>query len=190
MTNWKKEVLTVPNVLSLARLLLIPVYMRIYLRAESDADYYLAAAILAVSCLTDAIDGLVARKYHMISQVGKVLDPLADKATQLSLFLCQAIRHPVLWIAAALFTVKECYQLIAGLIFLQKGKMLSGALVSGKLCTCILFVNFVFLVLFPNIQQDSIYMIAGLDCVAILWAMAAYIHVYATDSPLIEDLNA
>jgi CDP-diacylglycerol--glycerol-3-phosphate 3-phosphatidyltransferase len=77
--NWKKQVFTIPNILSLFRLILIPVYIHIYLNAQSLADYHLAAAILAVSCLTDAVDGQIARRFNMITAVGKVLDPLADK---------------------------------------------------------------------------------------------------------------
>ena len=76
--DWKKEVFTIPNLLSLFRLLLIPVYVVIYLNADSLADYYIAAAILAVSCLTDLVDGKIARHFHMISTLGKFLDPLAD----------------------------------------------------------------------------------------------------------------
>ena len=92
--NWKKQVFTIPNILSLFRLLLIPVYIHIYLNAQSLADYHLAAAILAVSCLTDAVDGQIARRFHMITAVGKVLDPLADKITQFTLIICLAMRHP------------------------------------------------------------------------------------------------
>ena len=74
ITNWKKEILTIPNLLSLFRLLLIPVYMSIYWKE----NYYLAAAILVVSCLTDAVDGWIARRFNMISNLGKLLDPVAD----------------------------------------------------------------------------------------------------------------
>ena len=110
--NWKKEILTIPNLLSLFRLALIPVYMVIYLNATKTSDYYLSAAILAVSCLTDLIDGKIARHFNMISTVGKILDPFADKATQFTLILCLALKHPVLWYLVALFVVKEGFQLV------------------------------------------------------------------------------
>ncbi|MBQ7025211.1 MAG: CDP-alcohol phosphatidyltransferase family protein, partial [Peptococcaceae bacterium] len=71
--DWKKEIFTVPNLLSMFRLVLIPVYIAIYLNAENAADYYLAAGILAVSCLTDMIDGKIARHFNLISSVGKIL---------------------------------------------------------------------------------------------------------------------
>ena len=58
--EWKKDLFTIPNMLSLFRLLLIPVYVAIYLKATVFSDYALAAGILAVSCLTDLIDGKIA----------------------------------------------------------------------------------------------------------------------------------
>ena len=91
--DWKKEFLTIPNLLSLFRLVLIPVYVTLYLRAESVADYFIAAGVLAVSCLTDLIDGKIARPFNMISNTGKILDPLADKATQFTLIVCLLIRR-------------------------------------------------------------------------------------------------
>lgn len=103
ITNWKKEILTIPNFLSLFRLLLIPVYMRIYL----EGNYSLAAGILVVSCLTDAVDGWIARRFHMISNLGKLLDPVADKATQFTLTLCLSLDYPVLHPVLLLFVIKE-----------------------------------------------------------------------------------
>ena len=90
--DWKKEIFTIPNLLSLFRLVLIPVYITIYLNAKEAMDYYLAGGILAVSCLTDMIDGKIARHFNMITSFGKFLDPVADKATQFTLILCLALK--------------------------------------------------------------------------------------------------
>ena len=138
--------------LSLFRLLLIPVYVVIYLEAERPADYALAAGILAVSCLTDMIDGKIARRFNMISTVGKFLDPVADKATQFTLTVCLAVKYPVLWSLAGLFVIKEGFQLIAGIVQFRKGKMLTGALITGKICTAILFMSLILLVLLPDMD--------------------------------------
>ena len=114
MKDWKKDILTVPNLLSLFRLVLIPVYILIYLNADSNTDYYIAASILAVSCLTDLIDGKIARHFNMISNTGKILDPLADKATQFALILCLTVKYPVLLVLVGLFVIKEGFQLVQG----------------------------------------------------------------------------
>ena len=135
--NWKKEIFTVPNMLSLFRLLLIPVYVIIYLNATDASHYYLSAGILAVSCLTDMIDGKIARHFNMISTVGKILDPIADKATQFTLILCLAVRYPVLTYLVIPFVIKESFQLIAG-GFALKNKQTSFYIVLGILCAAVL----------------------------------------------------
>lgn len=186
--NWKKELFTIPNLLSLFRLVLIPIYIMIYINAEEAADYYVAGAILAVSCLTDLVDGKIARHFNMISHVGKVLDPVADKATQFALIVCLAIRYPVLLNLVVLFVIKEGFQLIAGLFTLRKGKMLSGALLTGKISTTVLFVSLILLVLLPDIGQKAVNIITAVDFAVLLIAFADYIRVYFTHSEVIEDL--
>lgn len=176
--NWKKEILTIPNLLSLFRLVLIPVYVSIYLNARDNDDYFLAAAILAVSCLTDLIDGKIARHFNMISTVGKILDPLADKLTQFSLIMCLASTYPVLWYMIGLFFVKELFQLIAGAINLRKGKMLKGALISGKVCTTILFLSLIVMVMMPNLKESVVTIITIVDCVFLVIAFADYAFAY------------
>ena len=187
--NWKKEIFTIPNILSLFRLVLIPVYISIYLNAERPEDYFLAASILAVSCLTDMIDGKVARKFKMISTLGKILDPIADKATQFTLIICLSVRHPVLWILIGIFIVKEGFQLIAGMINLHKGKMLKGALMSGKVCTTVLFVSLILMVLVPSLSDTVINWIAGIDAVFMIWAFFAYVMAYFRPENKMTDLK-
>lgn len=175
--------------LSLFRLAIIPVYVVIYLRADSTADYALAAAVLAVSCLTDMVDGRIARKYNMISTVGKLLDPVADKATQFCMLICFAIEYPILWSLTALFVMKEGFQLIALLIAYRNGKALKGALMSGKVCTTVLFVSLIVMVLFHNsISRQVVNIITCVDGVFMLAAFADYVITYWKHSPMIQDL--
>ena len=176
--DWKKDICTIPNLLSLFRLVLIPVYVTIYLNADSTQDYYLSAGILAVSCLTDLIDGKVARHFNMISSLGKVLDPLADKATQFTLIMCLTVRYPVLWYLVGLFIVKESFQLIAGGINLKRGKMLKGALISGKICTTILFVSLILMVMLPKLEVKIVNIIALVDGIFMLIAFVDYVTAY------------
>ena len=187
--DWKKEILTIPNLLSLFRLVLIPVYVLIYLNATEPKHFYVAGIILAVSCLTDLIDGKIARHFNMISTVGKILDPLADKATQFTLILCLAIRYKVLWLIVGLFVVKETFQLIAGLLTLRQGKMLTGALFSGKLCTVVLFLSLILLVLIPQLQNKAVIIIAAIDGVFMLIAFADYIRTYCKHTSMIQKLD-
>lgn len=176
--DWKKEILTIPNLLSLFRLVLIPVYVVIYENAEETMDYLLAAAILAVSCLTDMIDGKIARHFHMITNLGKILDPIADKATQFTLIICLALKYPILWFLVGLFVIKESFQLIAGGIILRKGKILKGALMTGKICTTVLFLSLILMVLIPGLSNRAVNIIAAVDAVFMLISFADYFLMY------------
>jgi len=187
--NWKKEILTIPNLLSLFRIALIPVYMTLYLNATESAHYYLSAAILAVSCLTDLIDGKIARHFNMISNFGKLLDPFADKATQLTLILCIAVKHPTLWLLVGLFVVKEGFQLIAGGVnLIKKGKMLKGALLPGKICTTILFLSLIILVMMPNLSCQIVNIIVAINAVFMIYAFITYILAYYGKNKKIYDI--
>ena len=176
--DWKKEIFTIPNLLSLFRLVLIPVYVIIYLNARGSMDYYIAAGILAVSCLTDLIDGKIARHFNMISTVGKILDPLADKATQFTLIVCLTLKYPVLLWLVVLFVVKESFQLIAGGINLHKGKMLKGALLTGKICTTILFLSLIFMVMLPDLSETVVRSITVVDVIFMLISFSDYLVTY------------
>ena len=189
MKDWKKELFTIPNLLSLFRLVLIPVYVIIYLNAQEDSDYFLAAAILAVSCLTDLIDGKIARHFNMISTVGKILDPLADKATQFSLIVCLAIVYPVLRFLVVLFFIKEIFQLIAGIVNLRKGKMLKGALITGKICTTVLFVSLILMVMLPQLSYQTISIITAIDILFLLISFVDYLCTYLFSKKRFQSLE-
>lgn len=191
MKDWKKEIFSVPNVLSLIRLALIPLYITIYLNAHSDNHFYISAGILAVSCLTDMIDGQIARHFNMITTLGKVLDPLADKATQFTLILCLAIRKNrfLLWALIALFVIKESFQLIAGSLILRKGKILSGAVLPGKISTAALFITLVIMVMFPRLPDNAIDIMVVIDAVFLIISFIAYILVYAGKIQKIQDIK-
>ena len=187
--DWKKDLFTIPNLLSLFRLVLIPVYIVIYLRAKTAADYYIAAGILAVSCLTDLIDGKIARHFNMISNTGKILDPLADKATQFTLIVCLTIKHPSLLVLVALFVVKESFQLVAGFMILRRGKILSGALLSGKICTTVLFISLILMVMIPQMEEFMINILTAVNCVFMLISFIGYARIYYTQSPMIQEIE-
>ena len=173
-TNWKKDLFTIPNLLSLFRLSLIPVYMTIYL----EGSHLLAGGILALSCLTDLLDGWIARKFNMATEVGKFLDPLADKVTQLSLAFCLSLRHPILQSVVLLLICKEAFQAAAGLYFLRRGMILSGALPMGKICTTVLFLSLTALVFMPRISHDVVNFLALADLIALSLSFLSYVQAY------------
>lgn len=187
--NRKKEILTIPNLLSLFRLALIPVYVHLYLRAESRLDFIRAGCVMAVSCLTDLADGKIARQFHMVSQMGKVLDPMADKFTQLALILCLSSRYPLLYPLLVLFLVKELFQLIAVIVCFRQGKALPGALMEGKICTTVLFVSLITLVLLPEMDPWAVNSLILTDAVFLMISFVSYILAYFGTHRKIRDLE-
>jgi cardiolipin synthase len=185
----KKDLFTIPNMLSLFRLLLVPVYISIYLNATENYHYYIAGGILAVSCMTDMIDGKIARKFNMHSVIGQVLDPIADKVTQFALIVCLAIRYAILWAVIVLFVIKEVYQFIAMAVAAKKGKMLRGALMSGKVCTTILFVSLIAMIVFPDIPENIVNIMVYVDIAALTIAFIDYVLVYFRKGPMIVDID-
>lgn len=180
------KIITVPNILSLVRLVIIPVYAVMYLRADSAADYYAAGILLALSCLTDLFDGFIARRFRQISTLGKLLDPVADKLTQCTMLLCLASTYPILWGLCALFFVKELFQLIATCWHLKRGQMLDGALMAGKICTNVLFISAILMVLFPGMSSALRNGLIGLCAIFLLISFFAYFRAYVGKSKKVQ----
>ncbi|KXA10189.1 putative CDP-diacylglycerol--glycerol-3-phosphate 3-phosphatidyltransferase [Enterococcus faecium] len=146
-TNWRKEIQTIPNLLSIFRILLLPIYLYFVLRQS----FYVAGAVIVVSGLSDYLDGVIARRYNQVTDLGKVLDPFADKLTQLFLILSMAWYRPWLWLLFGLFLIKEGFMFVAGLIGLSKNIKLSGAKWYGKVATAVIYVGMILLLLFPEL---------------------------------------
>lgn len=187
--NWKKEICTIPNLLSFFRLTLIPVYLNLYLNARSSEDYTMSAVILGVSCMTDMVDGKIARKFNMISNVGKVLDPLADKLTQLGLLICLCARSWLLKILLVIFLIKEFWQLFAMVGAMKRGKALNGALMSGKISTTVLFTGLGLMFLFPRMSQRTVNAITMVCLCFLLYAFGDYAMAYFGKHKKIYDLE-
>ena len=189
INNRKKEILTIPNLLSIFRIALIPLYLHIYMNAESTDDYTAAAILLAVSCFTDMIDGKIARKFNMITNLGKLLDPVADKLTQLSLMICLSIQHKALRFLLMVFLIKEFFQFCAMIASLRHGKALDGALMSGKISTTVLFGSLTIMVFCPNLEERTVNLLAGVSLVFLMLAFVDYVRAYFGKNKKIYDLE-
>lgn len=176
--KWKQELFTVPNLLSFLRIGLIPIYMTIFLRADTPRDFAVAGGILILSCLTDALDGYIARKFNRITEFGKLLDPIADKLTQCTLTACLSVKYPVMVPVLALLILKEGCQLAACIVNCRRGKVLPGAQLPGKISTVVLFVSLILLVLFPDISQEAVAWIALIDVLFLFFTFVSYTRVY------------
>lgn len=141
---------TIPNLLSVIRILLIPVFAYLFYNDEK----IMAVVVLAISGLTDTFDGQIARKFNQISALGKVLDPVADKLTQITIAVMLFIdfntaENPIInalgWVFLV-FLVKEAVMIVGGLIMLLLNIRPGAAEFWGKAATVVFYVGMVIII--------------------------------------------
>jgi len=141
-----KEFFNIPNCLCYFRIILIPVFLFFYFQADNQTDYYIAAMILVISGFTDFLDGFIARKYHMITDFGKFIDPVADKLTQISVAVALIYTYFWMWLLVAIIFIKDAMLALAGLYLFEKGEKIRGASWWGKISTAFFDVVVVMLI--------------------------------------------
>lgn len=134
--KYQKRIITIPNILSFFRLCLIPVIVWLYCFKK---DYMMTTFILVLSGITDVVDGIVARKFGMVSDFGKAFDPIADKLTQIVTLFCLVTRFPHMMIPLVILTVKEILAAVLNMITIKKTGEVLGAVWHGKLNTVLLY---------------------------------------------------
>ena len=146
--RYKHKIITIPNILSLFRLLLIPVIMWLYIVRE---DPVLTTVILALSGITDIVDGIIARKCHMVSDFGKAFDPVADKLTQIAMLFCLVSRFKWMLLPLCVMVIKEVTAGILGLLVIRKTGKVDGAVWHGKATTVSLYSMMIIHLIWYNI---------------------------------------
>ncbi|MEG1426348.1 MAG: CDP-alcohol phosphatidyltransferase family protein [Oscillospiraceae bacterium] len=133
----RNQNLTVPNLLSVLRIVVVPFFAYYFMR-----DNLLVAVILiGLSGLSDAVDGFIARRFNQITELGKILDPFADKITQGTVALCLALKYPVICPLLILFILKEFAMLVLAILLLKKQRKPCAARWYGKVATVLFYVS-------------------------------------------------
>lgn len=168
------KIWTIPNFLSFFRLLLVPFIVWAYLGLR---DTTLTIVLLALSALTDILDGRIARHFNMVSDLGKALDPVADKLTQASVVFCLAFTYPLLWILLGLCVVREPTMGVLGYLTIQKTGKVPSARWYGKISTVVLYGTALALLLFPGMPgwvSTGLVILCGICVVSALVLYARY----------------
>lgn len=139
----------IPNLLSGLRIGMIPFFVWQMLAGNTLA----AGLILLASGMTDTLDGNLARHFGWVSDLGKVLDPVADKLTQTAVSVCLMIRIPELWFLFGILILKDLIMLILGGYLTRGGVKLEGARWFGKVSTVVFYAVMILIVLFPAIPH-------------------------------------
>ena len=142
----KEEVLTIPNALTLLRLFLI-VPIVIFILKEK---YLVALIFVALSALTDVLDGIIARRFGQVSDLGKIIDPIADKLTQCALILCLIKRFRSMIFMIISFVVREGVVGFFSMYTFKKTKRVTSARWYGKVNTVIIYGVMGMLLFFPH----------------------------------------
>lgn len=161
----------IPNMLSIFRILLIPFFIWQMIIGNT----FNAGIILVISGLTDFLDGNLARKFGWVTDLGKILDPIADKLTQtaISIVLIYALRK--YWYFFMIMILKDLIILIFGGYLMNKGVKLEGAKWFGKVSTFTYYIVTIIIVLFPSIP-DSIIIIL-LSTITLLAVISAVLYI-------------
>ena len=135
---------TIPNWLCFLRIALIPVFSVLFIK-----NHYIAAfIIMIVAALTDLFDGKIARKYNMVSNLGKILDPIADKLSQMAIVIILIVKFwqgPLKYLFI-MFIVKELLMLAGGALLLSKGLRPTAAEMWGKVATTVFYVFMILII--------------------------------------------
>ena len=137
----RNDVFTIPNIMTFMRIILIPVFMFFFLTSKGKPDrLWIALGILVLSGISDVLDGFIARKFNMVSDLGIALDPIADKLTQFAVMLCLVFRFPNMLVPLLLIVVKEVVTGIFALLIIRKTGLIKGARWYGKVTTVLLYI--------------------------------------------------
>ena len=185
--------MNLPNTLTSLRIVLIPLFCALFLMGP---HYYVyAGAVLIVSGLSDMFDGLLARRLHQETELGKILDPIADKLTLAAVVVCMWYSYhaqfPWISLALGLMLLKEIAMAVGGLIIVRQGRKLVKAQWWGKVATVVFYACMLLIValniLFPNANLRVIVPALAFFAAAVM--MFAFIRYFALGLKLIRGVE-
>ncbi|MGI6665590.1 MAG: CDP-alcohol phosphatidyltransferase family protein [Christensenellaceae bacterium] len=178
MKENKETIFNLPNLLALLRLLLVPVVVGLILSDKMVA----ALSVFLTACLTDILDGFIARKYGLITKLGTWLDPLADKLMAISVIVCFTYKGILpLFVMIIIFT-KEMLMLLGGLIAVQKGAA-TPANIFGKIASFVLNVAIASGFLYQYLSPYYLWVTYG----ALVCSIIAFVQYAVKNKSLIFD---
>lgn len=180
----RNQNLTVPNAMSVFRILVIPFFIYLALKGNIPG----ALIILALSGLSDALDGFVARRFNQITELGKMLDPLADKLTQGSVAICIAVRYPSICPLLFLLVTKELVMLYGACYLLKKKKKPCAAKWYGKLSTILFYVSIALIVVLDSFMHVTEPTFILVSTIALVVTAASMIYTFVRYAAIFREI--
>ncbi len=171
-------IFTVPNIISFARILMIIPFVVFFLKGE----YVYAFSFIIMSGISDCLDGFLARKLNQISELGKLLDPIADKLTLVAVILCLGTLVPPILPLVIALVLKDLLMLLGGYYLLRKGITPPPAKWYGKVATVIFYISVVTIVFCKGILEYDIPWLTGImmgiTFIAMMFSLAKYAMIF------------
>ena len=166
------NVWNIPNVLTMLRIILIPVFVAVFFSTPHDRDKIAALVIFAAASITDMFDGMLARKLNQITDFGKLFDPLADQVMVVTAMVCQALIGVFPWIAIIIVGVKELIMMLGGIFMLSKNVVVYSNYV-GKTAQVFFIASLLLSFFHPSLAAGNVCLFGmTIDCV-LLWITVA-----------------
>lgn len=170
-----KKFFTVPNLISLFRIILIPFIIWQYCVKQNNTA---AVVLIVISGISDVADGRIARKFNLVSDIGKIIDPIADKLTQGAIFICLASKYKLMYAVILLFAIRELCLAVCGIITIRSKNEVNSAKWYGKVSTAYIYPAMGILVLFDKIPRFAAEIMLVGACLVIVFSFILYLRFY------------
>ena len=173
------DLFKLPNVLCYIRILLVPLFLYVYFMAGELKDYYMATGIVLLSGMTDFLDGQIARRCNMITYLGRIIDPVADKLMQLAMLVALTLNIKYMYLLVIYLIFKEVVMAVVGFFVMKLvHRRLNGAKWYGKFSTAVLYVCMLALVAFPYMDKVLQSVLLIICAAALTLSFVMYIRIY------------
>ncbi|OGX61076.1 MAG: CDP-diacylglycerol--glycerol-3-phosphate 3-phosphatidyltransferase [Paenibacillus sp. RIFOXYA1_FULL_44_5] len=153
--------MNVPNTITISRFVLIPAFVIIFFMGYIKTAF----VIVMLAGATDILDGYLARRNKQITQLGIMLDPLADKLMMLAVIISLLVTSMISWLAAAAFFFRDVSMILGSAIFHFRGKKTVPANIMGKLTTLLYYLAFLFIFFDFRFARSFLWIVIGFSFV-------------------------
>lgn len=168
-----KDLMTIPNAISFIRILLITPFVAFFV----TGNYIPAAVTIALSGLSDCFDGMIARRFHQESELGKILDPLADKLTLIAIGICLVFIEPFVLPLMIVMVIKDTLMIIGGTIIIKRGIIPPKSVWYGKVSTFLFYISVGVIVLMTILNYHNTALtlsLLGVTLALMLYSLVMY----------------
>lgn len=162
--------MNIPNILTAARFVLIPVFAYYLL----EKQYVVAAVLFLLGGLTDVMDGHIARKYNLITSFGKLADPLADKLMQITALVILTVQGMIPVLILAIVAVKEAFMATGSILLYKQDNYVVSANWYGKLATVVFY--FAIIMIIFNAPYSTVFI--SIAVLSTLFAFFMYVRAF------------